>query len=239
MKEELSTSNRRTRHATYRVDRRVRPTSIQLLIVEAQRLFRQSLRLLLERERDVDAVVEATNGREAYRLAMEHKPDIVLLDVDMLDLDVEAVTKLIRRHIPDTRVLLLARYDEDTRIVAAMQAGASGYVLKNTDQTDFLRIIRAIARGEHILSPTMPDGFVHNVPGALRQTHEHHITLLSSLTEREREILACAAAGRSNKEIAEQLCLSIDTVKTHLHHIYQKLSVDGRVEAILTYLRTQ
>jgi len=239
MKGELSTSKRRPRTTTYRIDRGVHPTSIRLLIVEAQRLFRQSLRLLLERERDVDAVVEASDGQEAYRLAIEHKPDIVLLDVDMPNLHVDTVTKLIRQHIPATRVLILARYDEDTRIVAAMQAGAFGYVRKDTDQTDFLRIIRATARGEQILSPVMPDHVVRTVPGAVRQTHETHSTLLPNLTEREREILVCAAAGRSNKEIAEQLCVSVDTVKTHLHHIYQKLSVDGRVEAILTYLRTQ
>jgi DNA-binding NarL/FixJ family response regulator len=136
-------------------------------------------------------------------------------------------------------VLLLARYDEDTRIVAAMQAGAFGYILKDIDHTDFLRIIRATRRGEHVLSPVMPDRFVHNVPGALRQTRDEDNTLLSGLTEREREILACAAAGRSNKEIADHLCVSVDTVKTHLHHIYQKLSVDGRVEAVITYLRAQ
>ena len=239
MKGELSTSNRRSRNVRHRIDRGVRPTSIRLLLVEAQRLFRQSLRLLLEQERDIAAVTEATDGREAYRLALEHKPDIVLLDVDMPDLDVESVTKLLHQHLPDTKVLLLARYDEDTRIVAAMQAGAFGYILKDTDRSDFIRIIRASAHGEHILSPIMPDRFVHNVPGAVRQTHENHTTLLPSLTDREREILACAAAGQSNKEIAEQLCVSVDTVKTHLHHIYQKLSVDGRVEAVLTYLQSQ
>lgn len=239
MKGDLSTSNRRPRTATYRIDRGVRPKSIRLLIVEAQRLFRQSLRLLLERERDVAGVTEASDGQEAYRLAMEHKPDIVLLDVDMPNLHVDTVTQLMHQHLPDTKVLLLARYDEDTRIVAAMQAGAFGYVLKDTDQTDFLRIIRATARGEQVLSPVMPDHVVRTVPGAVRQTTENHTTLLPSLTEREREILGCAAAGRSNKEIAEQLCVSVDTVKTHLHHIYQKLSVDGRVEAILTYLHAQ
>lgn len=223
----------------HRIDRRVQPRSLRLLIVEAQRLFRQSLRVLLERERDIAGVTEATDGREAYRLALEHKPDIVLLDVDMPDLDVESVTKLIHQHLPATRVLLLARYDEDTRIVAAIRAGAFGYILKDTDQTDFLRIIRATARGEHILSPVMSEHFAQTVPGTLRQPHEENNTRLSSLTDREREILTCAAAGRSNKEIADQLCVSVDTVKTHLHHIYQKLSVDGRVEAILTYLKAQ
>jgi DNA-binding NarL/FixJ family response regulator len=212
---------------------------MRLLIAEHQRLFRQALRLLLERERDVTSVVEAADGREAYRLGLEEKPDIVLLDVDMLDLDVESVAKLVRQHLPRTRVLLLARYDEDSRIVAAMEAGAFGYILKDADYTDFLRIVRATARGEHILSPIMSEHFARTVPGTLHETHEGNNSLLSSLTDREREILACAAAGRSNKEIADQLCVSIDTVKTHLHHIYQKLSVDGRVEAVLTYVRAR
>ena len=149
------------------------------------------------------------------------------------------MTTLIHQHLPHTRVLLLARYDEDTRIVAAMQAGAFGYILKDTDRMDFLRIIRATARGEQVLVPVMSGHVATMVPGAVRQPHKDNTLLLSNLTERERDILGCAAAGRSNKEIADQLCVSVDTVKTHLHHIYQKLSVNGRVEAILTYLRAQ
>lgn len=222
----------------HQIDRRVHARPIRLLLVEAQRLFRQSLRLLLEQKQDVAAVLEATDGHDAYQLAIEHKPDIVLLDVDLPNFDIESLTKLIHQHVPDTRVLLLARYDEDTRIVAAMQAGAFGYILKDTDQADFMRIIRATAKGEHVLVPVIPGHFVQTVPGTIRQSLGEHTTLFSSLTDREREILACAAAGRSNKEIADQLCVSVDTVKTHLHHIYQKLSVSGRVEAILTYLKS-
>jgi RNA polymerase sigma factor (sigma-70 family) len=233
----IRTSRRRQDNAAPRISHGVRPSSIRLLIVETQRLFRQSLRLLLEREQDVAGVTEATDGREAYNLVIEDKPDIVLLDVDLPNLDVESLTRLIHQHVPEIRVLLLARYDEDIRIVAAMQAGAFGYILKDTDQADFLRIIRATARGEHILTPITPEHFARTGPGALRQTQEENNTLLSSLTDREREILACAAAGRSNKEIADQLCVSVETVKTHLQHIYQKLSVSGRVEAILTYLK--
>ena len=239
MKRESSTPNRSQKNTAHHIDTGAGSRSIRLLIVEAQRLFRQSLRALLERERDIAAVVEAMDGREAYRLAIEHKPDIALLDVDMPDLDVESVTSRINQHLPTTRVLLLARYDEDARIIAAMQAGAFGYILKDTDQTDFLRIIRTTARGEHVLSPVMSERFVHTVPGSVRPAHEDNTLLLSNLTDREREILACASAGRSNKEIADQLCVSVDTVKTHLHHIYQKLSVDGRVEAVITYLRAQ
>jgi len=209
---------------------------IKLLIAEAQRLFRQSLRLLLERERDFTVVAEAADGREAFDLAMEHKPDIVLMDVDMPNLDEVAVTKLIRGRLPHTKVLMLAVYDEDMRIVAAMQAGASGYILKDADYAEFLRIIRATYRGERVPSPFTPDPFARRAVTVV-QAGADEKAILASLTDREREILACAADGRSNKEIADQLCVSIDTVKTHLHHIYRKLSVNGRIEAVLAYLQ--
>lgn len=227
------------RSAAHHIDRGAHARSIRLLIAETQRLIRQSLRLLLEQEHDVASVIEATDGHEAYRFTLEHKPDIVLLDVDLPDLDVESVITRIHHHLPNTRVLLLARYDEDSRIVAAMHAGAFGYILKDTDRTDFLRIIRATAHGEQALSPAMPGHVVRTIPSAVKQPHAEHAILLANLTDREQEILTCAAAGRSNKEIADQLCVSVDTVKTHLHHIYQKLSVDGRVEAVIAYLRHQ
>jgi DNA-binding NarL/FixJ family response regulator len=211
--------------------------SIRLLIAEHQRLFRQSLRVLLERERDLIVVAEAADGREAFDLAMRHKPDLVLMGIDMPNLDGVTATKLIRGCLPGTKVLLLAMHDEDTRIVTALQAGAFGYILTNVDHADLLRIIRAAYRGEHILSPSMPDRFARQALAAVGQTGGDSHTLLSGLTDREREILACAAAGWSNKEIADHLFVSIETVKTHLHHIYQKLSVDGRVEAVLFFLQ--
>ena len=202
-------------------------------------MFRQSLRRLLETDHHVATVIEGMDGRETYQLAMEHKPDIVLLDVDIPTLDAESVTHAIRAHLPHTRVLLLARYEEDRRLIACLQAGAFGYVLKDIECTDFLRIIRATAKGERVLSPILPEQVVHTVPGAVQHTEKDTPRSLANLTDRERDILTCAAAGRSNKEISDQLCVSVETVKTHLHHIYQKLSVDGRVEAILTYLRAQ
>jgi DNA-binding NarL/FixJ family response regulator len=213
--------------------------SIRLLVAESHRLFRQSLRVLLEREKDLVVVAEAADGREAFDLAMKHKPDLVLMDIDMPNLDGVTATKLIRGCLPDTKVLLLAVHDEDTRIVTAVQAGAFGYILTDVDHADFLRIIRAAYRGEHALSPSMPDRFARQALAAVGQARGDHHTLLSGLTDREREILASAAAGWSNKEIADHLYVSVDTVKTHLHHIYQKLSVDGRVEAVLAFLQTK
>jgi DNA-binding NarL/FixJ family response regulator len=131
---------------------------------------------------------------------------------------------------------MLSVHDEDARIVAAVQAGASGYILKDADYTEFLRIIRAISRGKRVHSPFMPDGFAQNVVSALQEAGSGTSSRLMLLTEREQEILAYAASGRGNKDIADQLCVSVDTVKTHLHHIYQKLGVAGRVEAIVAYL---
>lgn len=213
--------------------------SIRLLLAEGQRLFRQSLRVLLERAKDLAVVAEAADGRETFDLAIKHKPDLVLMDTDLPNLDGVTATKLIRGCLPDSKVLMLSAYDEDTRIIAAVQAGAFGYILKDVDCTDLLRIIRAAHRGEHVSSSFMPDRFARHALEAVGQARGDDHVPLSGLTDREREILACAAAGWSNKEIADHLCVSIDTVKTHLHHTYQKLSVSGRVEAVLAYLQTK
>jgi DNA-binding NarL/FixJ family response regulator len=210
---------------------------VKLLIAEDQRLFRQSLRLLLERERDFRVVGEATDGREAFEQAMKHKPDMILMDVDMPRLDGVTATKLIKGCLPDVKVLMLSVHDDDARIVAAVQAGARGYILKDADHAEFLRIIRATHRGETVHSPFMPDGFAKQAVAGMQETGAG-ATGLALLTEREREILAYAASGQGNKEIADHLGVSLDTVKTHLHHIYQKLHVTGRVEAILAYLKT-
>ena len=213
--------------------------SITIVIAEDQRLFRQSLRLLLEHERDLVVVGEAMDGRQAFDLAVAHKPGIVLMDVDMPRLDGITATRLIRSCVPDSKVLMLSVHDDDARIVAAVQAGACGYILKDADHQEFLRIIRATFKGEPVRSPFMPDGFAKQAVALVNQQEESSGGGLSLLTDREHEILACAAAGRSNKEIADQLCVSLDTVKTHLHHIYQKLHASGRVEAVLTYLQSR
>lgn len=212
---------------------------VRLVIAEDQRLFRQSLRLLLEREPDLEVVGEATDGREAFHLVMEQNPDMVLMDVDMPKLDGVTATRLIQGCMPDVKVLMLSVHDDDNRIVAAVQAGACGYILKDADHQEFLRIIRGTYRGEQVNSPFLPDRLARSAYQSLTQGGDQQVGGLASLTDREREILACAAAGRGNKEIADQLCVSTDTVKTHLHNIYRKLHVTGRIEAILLYLKAK
>jgi DNA-binding NarL/FixJ family response regulator len=213
--------------------------SIRLLIAQKQRLIRQSLRVLLEQERDFTVVAEAADGREAFNLAMMHKPDLALIDFDMPHRDGVMATKLIHGCLPGTKVLLLSRHDDNGQIIEAVEAGAFGYILTDTDSTDLLRCIRAAYRGEHLLSPVMPDHFARKALEAVGHGQHDAMAFLSGLTDREREILAYAAIGHSNKEIASQLCVSLDTVKTHLHHIYRKLSVHGRVEAVLVLLQAR
>src|SRR2546425_12708062 len=128
-----------------------------LLIAEDQRLFRQSLRLLLEREPDLRVVGEATDGREAFDLAMKTKPDMILMDVDMPRLDGVTATRLIRSCLPDVKVLMLSVHDEDARIVAAVQAGACGYVMKGSGPAEVLRIVRATHPAKRGNSPFRPD----------------------------------------------------------------------------------
>ena len=161
--------------------------SITIVIAEDQRLFRQSLRLLLEHERDLVVVGEAMDGRQAFDLAMAHKPGIVLMDVDMPRLDGITATRLIRSCVPDSKVLMLSVHDDYARIVAAVQAGASGYILKDADHQEFLRIIRATFEGEPVRSRFMPDGFAKKAVALVNKQDESNGSGLSLLTDRERK----------------------------------------------------
>jgi len=223
----------------HKSSRRDHVMSIRVLIAEKQRLIRQSIRVLLEQEHDLSIIGEAADGQETFNLAMMHKPDLVLMDFDMPHREGITATKLIHGCLPGTKVLLLSAHDDNTCIVEAVEAGAFAYILKEADSTDLLHCIRAAYQGEHFTSPLIPDYFARRALTAVGQTPHHDTALLESLSGREREILAYAAIGRSNKEIADQLCVSLDTVKTHLHHIYQKLSVHGRVEAVLAFLQAK
>ena len=209
---------------------------IKLIIAEDQRLFRQSLRLLLEREQDLRVVGEAPDGQEAFSLVQQMKPDMVLMDVDMPKLDGITATRLIREQDPNIKVLMLSVHDDDMRIVSAIQAGACGYILKDADHAEFLRIIRGIYHNQQVASPFLADRLEQQPHRTFKMANEAQAERLATLTGREQEILVFIASGQGNKEIAEGMCLSVDTVKTHLHHVYHKLHVTGRVEAVLLYL---
>lgn len=216
---------------------------IKILIADDQRLFRQSLKYLIEQERDIKVVAEAANGQDACTLSQEFNPDIVLMDVDMPKMDGIDATRLILERKPDTKILMLSVHDDDERILSAMRNGALGYILKDADHREFIRIIKSTYKGEEIISPFIANRTPRIISRISMATKDNlHFTAgnaskLSVLTDREVQIVKLLADGRSNKEIADTMFISIETVKSHLQTIYKKLEVKGRTEAAVCYLR--
>jgi len=215
--------------------------SIRLIIADDQRLFRQSLRIVLEHESDLKVIGEASDGQEAYELAKALRPDVVLMDVEMPKLDGIAATKILAKALVGIKVLILSSYSDDDRVIQGIQAGAVGYIVKDATPEEFVKIIRATHEGLEIASPYLAN--LHPVvlarlqgsaEGAQTTTPLDNVTL--NLSPREREIVDLLVLGRSNKEMAEQLCLASDTIKAHLQHIFRKIGVSSRLEAVVFFL---
>jgi len=214
---------------------------IRLIIADDQRLFRQSLRIVLEHESHLKVIGEASDGQEAYELAKALRPDVVLMDVEMPKLDGIAATKILVKALVGIKVLILSSYSDDDRVVQGIQAGAVGYIVKDATPDEFVKIIRATHEGLEIASPYLAN--LHPVvlarlqggaAGAQTTTPLDHVTL--NLSPREREIVDLLVLGRSNKEMADQLSLSSDTIKAHLQHIFRKIGVSSRLEAVVFFL---
>ena len=216
---------------------------IRILIADDQRLFRQSLKYLIEQEKEIKVVGEAANGQDACTLAQELNPDIVLMDVDMPKLDGIDAARLILERKPKTKILMLSVHDDDERIISAMRNGALGYILKDADHREFVHIIKNTHKGEDIISPFLANR-TPKIMARINRTHEekmnnkfNHASKISDLTDREIQIVKLLANGKSNKEIADSMFVAIETVKSHLQTIYKKLEVKGRTEAAVYYLR--
>lgn len=215
--------------------------SIRILIADDQRLFRQGLRSLLEQENDLVVVGEAADGQDAFTLAEKTNPDIILMDVEMPKLDGIRATEMILERNRDVKILILSVHNEDERVIAALRSGASGYILKDADHTEFVRIIRSTQAGENITSPFLAN-LAHQAPspqGAPQSEEdmENEMEKKFSLTEREMEMLRLLLRGKSNKEISALTYVSTDTVKSHLQNIYKKLGVRTRLEAVTLFLK--
>lgn len=214
---------------------------IKILIADDQRLFRQGLRILLEQEEDLKVVGEATDGQDAFTLAQERSPDIILMDVEMPKLDgIQAVRMILERY-PSIKILMLSVYNEDERVISAIRAGAAGYILKDADHKEFIKIIRSTFAGERITSPFLatlaPEILSRHNASGVDEEIEKKITEGYSLTEREREMLELLLKGKSNKEISNLTYVSTETVKSHLQNIYRKLGVKSRLEAVALFLQ--
>jgi DNA-binding NarL/FixJ family response regulator len=198
-------------------------------------LVRNGLRKILQERPEWEVVAEAGNGRDAVREAEEHKPDLAILDITMPLLNgIEATRQIVRRQ-PDIRVLILSMHATEEYVVQALKAGAAGYLLKDSADTELIRAVAALASGKSYFSPAvsriMLDDYVrHLSEKGISDRYE-------SLSEREREIFQLVAEGHSNKEIAALLFLSPTTVDTHRAHILQKLDVHNTAELVLYAVR--
>ncbi len=218
--------------------------SIRLIIADDQRLFRQSLRIVLEHESDLKVVGEAGDGQEAYEQAKALRPDVVLMDVEMPKLDGIAATRILVKALVGIKVLILSSYSDDDRVIQGIQAGAMGYIVKDATAEEFVKIIRATHDGMEITSPYLAN--LHPVVlarlrGSATSAQAAPPIDFSrlSLSPRERDIVDLLVLGKSNKEMADQLCLSSDTIKAHLQHIFRKIGVSSRLEAVVLFLTGQ
>jgi DNA-binding NarL/FixJ family response regulator len=208
---------------------------ISVLLVDDQSLLRMGFRMILEAEPDMTVVGEAGDGATGVSMAAALQPDVVLMDVRMPGLDGIQATAAILAARPEARVLILTTFDVDQYVFAGLRAGASGFLLKDAPPADLLNAIRTVASGEAVLAPTatrrLIDQFLPLLPDpAIRAQRD---AVLALLTDREREVFALIAAGRSNREIAVALVLSEGTVKIHVGRILAKLGLRDRVQAVV------
>ncbi len=206
---------------------------IRILLVDDQALFREGLRTLLSTQPDFDVVGEAANGEEALRLAATLRPTVVLMDLRMPVLDGVAATRRLCETQPDCRVIVLTTFDDDEYVFEGLRAGAIGYLLKDVPSEKLFEAIRAAARGESFLQPSIAAKVVAEFARLAAQAPRVPQPLIEPLSERELEILRLVAKGASNKEIAAALFIAEGTVKNHLTHILSKLGVRDRTQAAL------
>lgn len=208
---------------------------LRLIVGDDHTLVRHGLRKILEEKPEWEVVAEVGDGRDAIRRAVALKPDVAILDVGMPLLNGIDATQQIVRKVPETKVLILSMHSDEAYVTRALQAGAKGYMLKDSAGKDLLRGVAAVAAGQSFFSPAiarlMLDDYVRRVGGTgVADRYD-------SLSEREREIFQLIAEGRTNKEVAELLAISPATVETHRAHILQKLDIHNTAELVLYAVR--
>jgi DNA-binding NarL/FixJ family response regulator len=198
-------------------------SKIRVFLADDHPLFRAGLRLSLNAASDIEVVDEAGNSFDAVEKIKKHPPDVVLMDVDMPGLSGIAAIRMLHTALPDLKVVVLSSYNDTDYVNEAMRAGAIGYILKNVSIDELEQIIKSIHAGQTVVSPYLLNLSVEVTPP--------QNSLQTGLTTREKEVLKCIAQGKGNKDIARELFVSLETVKSHIRNIYKKLDVKNRIEA--------
>lgn len=210
-------------------------STVRILLADDHELVRKGLRLLLERQPHLEVVGEAADGREAVQLAGELAPDLVIMDIAMPQLNGLDATAQITRHNARTAVIILSMHSDESYLARALNAGAKGYLLKDSAEADLLRAVETVAQGRPFFSPAITATLLEDYMRQLQQRGLQDSYEL--LTDREKEILQLLAEGRSNKDVAALLELSPYTVETHRTHIMQKLNLHNTAEIVLYAVR--
>lgn len=203
-------------------------SKLRLLLVDDHKVVRVGLRAVLEGEPDIEVVAEAATAAQAVLQAGEWQPDVVIMDVRLPDRSGLAACQEIRQHWPRIQVLVLTSYADEELVLEAISAGAAGYILKQLDTDELVKLVHAVARGDAVLDPVVTQKLLQRVR---RAEHESHEASFRELSERELDVLALVAEGKTNAEIAAQLNLSEKTVGNHVSAILSKLNLTNRIEA--------
>ena len=211
---------------------------ISVLLVDDEALVRAGLRMILETADDVSVVGEAEDGHTAIEAVGRERPDVVLMDIRMPKMDGLSATAAIRQRSHPPAVVVLTTFDSDDEVFRALEAGATGFLLKDTPPAELLRAVRLAAAGDSMLSPTVTRRVITRFTAEDRsQRRREALNRLQDLTEREREVLVEIGRGHANADIAKLLYMSEATVKTHVSHLFEKLSVTNRVQLAIAAFR--
>jgi DNA-binding NarL/FixJ family response regulator len=212
-------------------------TTIRVLIADDQALFRRGLYVVLGTEEHIEVVAEAADGEEAIALAAELVPDVVLMDVRMPRINGIEAARRIRQDNPGTKVVMLTVSDDEEDLYEAVKAGANGYLLKEISVEEVAKAIRVVVQGQSLISPTMASKLLTEFNNLAKKAEERQQYPTPTLTTRELEVLKLVAKGMSNREIADALYISENTVKNHVRNILEKLHLHSRMEAVIYAVR--
>jgi DNA-binding NarL/FixJ family response regulator len=216
-----------------------RPEPIRTMIVDDHALFRRGLEMVLEDERDIELVGQASDGAEAVERAAEALPDIVLMDIRMPRSSGIEATRAMKAAAPSTKIVILTISDEEADLFEAIRAGASGYLLKDIPLDEVADTVRAVHGGQSLINPSMAAKLLTEFAAMAKRDDEERTEDLSAprLTDREMEVLRLVARGMNNRDIAKDLFISENTVKNHVRNILEKLQIHSRMEAVMVAVR--